>query len=377
MYYVNCSSNSINNNINEHVVDLRSDTLTKPTKRMREAIFNAEVGDDVFCEDPTVKKLEEKAAEMVGMDAAIFVPSGTMSNLIAIMNHCNVRGSEAYCGDSSHVLLHEQCGAAQLAGVNLRSLRNNPDGTFSICELQSKLRKDRDHEPISKLVIVENTFNGKIIPLSWIKELVAFCKKHNLQLHMDGARLWNASVGSGKSAKDIVAGFDSVSFCISKNLGAPVGSLLCGSKEFVINARRLRKVLGGGMRQVGILAAAGLVALEENISILKEDHKRAFSFATSINDIQSPIFSVDLDMVHTNIVFVKVDANVVSARKFVSRLQEIVNDDDDDKIIVKCAALSDSDVRFVFYHEIMDSQLKLATRKIKYVISELDRCYVK
>ncbi|KZC11648.1 L-allo-threonine aldolase, partial [Dufourea novaeangliae] len=353
-------------------VDLRSDTLTKPTKRMREAMFNAEVGDDVFLEDPTVKILEEKAAEMVGMEAAIFVSCGSMGNLIAIMNHCDTRGCEAYCGSGSHCLLHEQCGAAQLGGVNLRPLQNNSDGTFNLCELESKLRKDRDHEPISKLVIIENTTDGKIVPQSWIEELVIFCKKYNLKLHMDGARLWNASVGSGKSAKDIVTGCDSVTFCLSKGLGAPVGSVLCGNKEFVIKARRVRKVLGGGMRQVGILAAAGLVALEDTIPILKYDHKRAFLLASSINEIQSSVFSVDLTAVQTNMVFVEVNTNVTTARMFANRLREIHNDTEEDTIIVKCLALNDSIVRFVLYHEITDAQIELAIRKIKYVISKFN-----
>ena len=372
MYYEECSSGNLTiNNKNAVVVDLRSDTLTKPTNGMRDAMFSAEVGDDVYGEDPTAKKLEERAAEIVGMEAAIFVSSGTMGNLIAIMNHCDVRGSEAYCGESAHCLQHEQSGASQIAGVSLQPLRNNPDGTFDISELQSKLRKDRDHEAISKLVLVENTIDGKIVPQDWIDELVIFCKEHNLKLHMDGARLWNASVGSGRPAKEIVSGFDSVTFCLSKGLGAPVGSLLCGSKQFIINARRVRKVLGGGMRQIGILAAAGLVALEDVIPILHNDHKRASLFASAIEEIQSPVLSVDLSTVQTNMVFVKVDTNVVSASKFACLLREI-NDDDENQVVVKCLALNDSFVRFVFYHEITDSQLRLTVQKIRHVLKKLN-----
>lgn len=366
MYYEE-NSNSTCNDHDAKVVDLRSDTFTKPTKKMREAMFNAEVGDDVFDEDPTVKILQKKAAEMVGMEDALFVSSGTMGNLIAIMNHCNVRGCEAFCGESAHCLLHEQCGASQIGGVGLRPLRNNDDGTFNIHELQSKLHKDRDHEPISKLVLVENTLNGKIIPQNWIKQLVSFCKEHSLKLHMDGARLWNASIGSNRPAKEIVSGFDSVSFCLSKALGAPVGSLLCGSKQFIIDARRVRKVLGGGMRQVGVLAAAGLIALE-NIPALKEDHRRASILASSINEMQSKVFSVDLNTVQTNMVFVKVDSNVVPATAFAKRLRE----QDDDKIVVKCLALNNWMARFVFSFETTDDQLTLAIKKIKRVISELD-----
>ncbi|XP_076183913.1 L-allo-threonine aldolase isoform X3 [Ptiloglossa arizonensis] len=374
MYYDEiCSSNHYKNeNLVEVVVDLRSDTLTKPTKRMREAMLNAEVGDDVYEEDPTLKELENKAAEMVGVEAAIFVPSGTMGNLIAIMNHCDVRGSEAYCNECSHCLLHEQCGASQIAGVSFQSLRNNSDGTFDICELESKLRKDRLHEPISKLVVLENTLNGLIVPQCWIEELVTFCKEHNLKLHMDGARLWNACVGSGKSAKEIVSGFDSVTFCLSKALGAPVGSLLCGSKEFITKARRIRKVLGGGMRQAGILGAAGLVALEDMIPMLRIDHKRAFHLASAIKEMQSTIFLIDLSTVQTNMVFVQIGCKTVSAVKFAKRLREIHDNNDDDKIIVKCLPLTDSLIRFVLFYEVTDTQLMLAIRKIRYVIKEFD-----
>ncbi|XP_078041423.1 L-allo-threonine aldolase [Augochlora pura] len=378
MYYEQQSSTDLSNNFKiDHIIDLRSDTLTKPTRRMREAMYNAEVGDDVFHEDPTVKMLENKAASLVGMEAAIFVPTGTMGNLIAIINHCDVRGSEAYCGSDCHALLHEQCGAAQIAGVNLRVLQNNCDGSFDIHKLAQMLRKDRDHEPISKLVLIENTASGKIVPHNWITELVAFCKNHNLKLHMDGARLFHASIGSGKSAAEIVAGFDSVSFCLSKGLGAPAGSMLCGGKDFIKNARRVRKVLGGGMRQVGVLAAAGLVAIEDTIPILKEDHRRAILLAKSIKTTASsityqgrPMFSLDLDAVQTNMVVVEVDANAINAAKFAKRLRNVY-DDEDDKVIVKCLALNDSIVRFVLYHEITDEQLFLAIKKIKYVMENM------
>ncbi|CAK9832976.1 L-allo-threonine aldolase [Anthophora retusa] len=367
MYYEKISSCSTTYDGEVTIVDLRSDTLTKPTKKMKEAMYNAEVGDDVYGEDPTVKELEETAAKMVGMEAAIFVCSGTMGNLIAIMIHCNVRGSEAYCGDSAHSLLHEQCGASQVGGVSLRPLKNNADGTFDICELQSKLRKDRDHEPLSKLVIVENTINGMIIPQSWLKELVSFCKEHDLKLHMDGARLWNASVGSRQEAEEIVSGFDSVTFCLSKGLGAPVGSLLCGSKNFIAEARRIRKVLGGGMRQVGVLAAAGLVALK-HIPNLVNDHKKAYVLASSINDIQSTAFSVDLSTVQTNMVFMEVDSNVIPAARFAQYMRQ----PDEDKVIVKCLALNDSVVRFVFYSQITENELMLAIKKITRAITKLD-----
>ncbi|XP_024938675.1 probable low-specificity L-threonine aldolase 2 isoform X2 [Cephus cinctus] len=356
---------------NAVIIDLRSDTLTKPSEAMKMAMYNADLGDDVYGEDPTVKKLEKKAADLLGKEAAVFVTSGTMGNLIAIMNHCDVRGSEAYCGEESHTNLHEQGGAAQLGGVTLSTLPNESNGTFDLKKLESKLRSDRLHEPISKLVIVENTINGKVLPQSWIDDLVILAKKRNLKLHMDGARLWNASVASGIPAKDIVSGFDSVTFCLSKGLGAPVGSLLCGSKSFVERARRIRKVLGGGMRQVGVLAAAGLVAIDEVIPILKDDHRRAASIMTAINEMKSRIFSVDSKTTHTNMVMVTL--NGCSAKKFAERLQLVADDDnDDDKAIVKSLALNESLVRFVLYHEINDELLNSVIRKVRYVIKELD-----
>lgn len=373
MYYEqNSSSTLASADGKKIVVDLRSDTLTKPTKTMKDAMYNAELGDDVYGEDPTVNLLEKKAAQLIGKEAAIFVSSGTMGNLIAIMNHCDVRGSEAYCGDSSHTLLHEQCGAAQIAGVNLRPLQNKPDGSFDLKELESKLRKDREHEPISKLVLVENTINGKIVPQAWMKELVKFCKNNELKLHMDGARLWNAAVGSSSTAKDLVAGFDSVTFCLSKGLGAPAGSMLCGSKEFVSKARRVRKALGGGMRQVGVLAAAGLVAIEDTIPILHKDHEKALKLATAINELGSKVFRVDLGTVQTNMVFVQIDSELVPSTKFAARLREIQDENEEDKVIVKCLALNDFMVRFVLYYDVTDDQLQLAIRKVAHVMKKFD-----
>ncbi|XP_018337200.1 PREDICTED: probable low-specificity L-threonine aldolase 2 [Trachymyrmex septentrionalis] len=361
---------------NAIIVDLRSDTLTKPTNAMRKAMYEAQVGDDVFDEDPTVKELQKKAATLVGKEDALFVSSGTMGNLIAVMNHCDVRGSEVYCGNKSHVFLHEQAGAAQIAGASFHILPNNDDGTFDLKTLESAIRADRIHEPISKLIMVENTINGKIVPQSWIEKLVIIAKKRNLKMHLDGARLWNASIASEISAKDIVAPFDSVSFCLSKGLGAPVGSMLCGSKSFIANARRRRKVLGGAMRQVGVIAAAGLVALE-TIPRLVEDHRRAWIIAETINDLNSKIFTVNMRTVHTNMVFVNVNTDSgISAVTLMKRLQQ-VNDkvDDpceDDKILIRCLAVTENLLRIVLHYDIDDMMVHNAKRKLKYVIKELD-----
>ncbi|XP_011643838.1 probable low-specificity L-threonine aldolase 2 [Pogonomyrmex barbatus] len=358
---------------NAIIVDLRSDTFTKPTAAMRKAMFEAEVGDDVYDEDPTVKELQRKAAALLGKEDALFVTSGTMGNLIAVMNHCDVRGSEIYCGNESHVFLHEQGGAAQLAGVSLCTLPNNEDGTFDLKSLVDAIRLDRLHEPISKLVIVENTINGKVVPQSWIETLAKEAKKHDLKMHLDGARLWNASVASKISVKDLVAPFDSVTFCLSKSLGAPIGSVLCGSKSFIDNARRRRKVLGGGMRQVGVIAAAGLVALEETVPRLVEDHRRALTIAQAINQLNSKIFSVNMKLMHTNMVFVDVNLESgISATTLMKRLHQVNDPYEDDKIIIRCLALTERLLRMALYYDIDDTMMTAAIRKLRYVIKQLD-----
>lgn len=246
----------------EIIVDLRSDTVTKPCMEMRQAMFTAEVGDDVCGEDPTVIRLEETAAKLLGKEAALFITSGTMGNLISIMVHCNTRGCEIYVGEDSHIVAHEQGGSSQIAGVFVRTFLNNPDGTFDLNKVKEKIHDPCDnHYAIPKMIAIENTISGKALPMTWINKVVEFSKKYNLKLHMDGARLFNAATALSLSASEITKEFDSVTFCLSKGLGAPVGSVLCGSKEFIKQARRVRKVLGGGMRQSGILAAAGLVAM--------------------------------------------------------------------------------------------------------------------
>lgn len=292
--------------------------------------------------------------------------------LVTVMTHCDVRGSEAYCGEDSHTVLHEQGGAAQLGGVTLCPLPNNPDGSFDLELLRNKIRKDRLHEPISKLVIVENTINGKIVPQDWIIKLSELVKSFDLKLHLDGARIWNVVTASNVSAKELVSVFDSVTFCLSKGLGAPIGSVLCGDKCFINKARRLRKVLGGGMRQVGIIAAAGLVALEEIVPLLKEDHKRAALIARAINDLNSEMFTVDEKTVQTNIIFVNIHSKFITSINFAERLQQVQDDQEDDKIIIKCLPLTSTTVRFVLYHEITDSMVEAVIRKITYVIKRMD-----
>ncbi|XP_039754132.1 probable low-specificity L-threonine aldolase 2 isoform X2 [Pararge aegeria] len=261
-----------------YIVDLRSDTVTKPTESMKHAMVNSAVGDDVFGEDPTVNALESKVANLLGKQAALFVPSGTMANLIAIMVHCNKRGSEAIVGNLAHIYKYEQGGAAHVAGVLLSTVQNKPDGTFDLQEVENRIRGSDIHEPITSMVAIENTHNvcgGKVLPLQWIDELSELCKRHSIPLHMDGARLLNASAYLEVPAERIVRGCDSVALCFSKGLSAPVGSAIVGSCHFIQQARRMRKMLGGGMRQSGVLAAAAIVALDEIAPKLALDHKRA------------------------------------------------------------------------------------------------------
>ncbi len=258
------------------MIDLRSDTVTRPTHGMLEAMFTAKVGDDVFRDDPTVNALEEKAAKLFGMEAAIFCPSGTMTNQIAINVHTHP-GDEVICHKHSHVYFYEGGGMMRNSGVSVRLLEGD-QGLIRASDVAANINPDDVHRPVTKLVEVENTMNkggGACYPYVDLLEIRAVCDANNLQLHLDGARLFNAMVATGTNPADFGAIFDSISICLSKGLGAPVGSLLLGNQVFVHKARRVRKVLGGGMRQAGYLAAAGIYALDHNIDRLIEDHKKA------------------------------------------------------------------------------------------------------
>jgi threonine aldolase len=258
------------------MIDLRSDTVTRPTPGMLEAMFTAKVGDDVFRDDPTVNALEDKAAKLFGMEAAIFCPSGTMTNQIAINVHTHP-GDEVICHKHSHVYFYEGGGMMRNSGVSVRLLEGD-QGLIKASDVAANINPDDVHRPVTKLVEVENTMNkggGACYPYVDLLEIRAVCDANNLQLHLDGARLFNAMVATGTTPADFGAIFDSISICLSKGLGAPVGSLLLGNQVFVNKARRVRKVLGGGMRQAGYLAAAGIYALDHNIDRLIEDHKKA------------------------------------------------------------------------------------------------------
>ncbi|HFQ5142370.1 TPA: low-specificity L-threonine aldolase [Vibrio vulnificus] len=288
-------------------MDFRSDTVTRPTPAMREAMANAIVGDDVYGDDPTVNELEAFAAKVAGFEAALFTTSGTQANLLGLMAHCE-RGDEYLCGQQAHNYRYEAGGAAVLGSIQPQPVENNPDGTLPFDKLAAAIKPDDSHFARTKLLSLENTINGKVLPLSYLQEARAFVDKHNLKLHLDGARVYNAATALDVPVRDIAQYFDSMTICLSKGLGAPVGSLLLGSKEYIAKARRLRKMVGGGMRQAGILAAAGKLALTEQVAQLKVDHANAKALAQGLSEL--PGVHVNPDFVQTNIVFAKLDDNV-------------------------------------------------------------------
>jgi threonine aldolase len=304
-------------------IDLRSDTVTFPTEEMRKAMYEAPLGDDVFGEDPTVNKLERISAEMLGKEAAVFVASGTMGNLAAILSHCG-RGDEAILGDVSHIFLNEAGGISALGGINPRILPTQDDGTIDPGTIRSAIRWDDPHFPITRLICLENSHNrcgGAILSLEYVRQVASIAEENQLFLHLDGARIFNAAVGLNRPVADLAEPFDSVTFCLSKGLSAPVGSVLCGSEDFIRKARRARKILGGGMRQVGVIAAAGIVALESMVERLAEDHANARFLAVGLDRI--PGIKVVKNPPPTNMVFISLDEESgYSLREFIARLRE-------------------------------------------------------
>jgi threonine aldolase len=292
------------------VVDLRSDTVTRPTPEMREAMARAEVGDDVLGEDPTVSRLEEMSAERMGKAAGLFVPSGTMGNLAAVLAHCN-RGDEVIMGHMAHTYLKEAGGTAALGGVHTFTLHNQPDGTIDLDELRHAIRTEDLHHPVTRLIVLENTHNrcgGAVLSAAYTHRVAAIAHENGLQLHVDGARIFNAAAACGASAGELTADVDTVTFCLSKGLCAPVGSVLCGPVDFIARARRIRKQLGGGMRQAGVLAAAGIIALEQMVDRLAEDHRRARRLAEGLANV--PGICPDSLAPPTNMVYATLDDDV-------------------------------------------------------------------
>lgn len=289
------------------LIDLRSDTVTRPGAGMRAAMAAAEVGDDVLGQDPTAQRLQEVAAERFGYEAALLFVSGTQSNLAALMTHCQ-RGDEYLVGQEAHTYRYEQGGAAVLGSIQPQPLNNQPDGSLALSDLAAAIKPDDAHFCRTRLLTLENTIHGKVLPAAYVAEALMFARAHGLATHLDGARLLNAMTARGCSEREIAAGFDTVSLCLSKGLGAPAGTLLLGSKPLIAQARRWRKVLGGGLRQVGVLAAAGLYALEHHVSRLAEDHAHAQRLAEGLRGL-----GLVVEPVQTNMVFVRIPSERVAA----------------------------------------------------------------
>ncbi len=269
------------------MIDLRSDTVTWPTPEMREVIAKADVGDDVYGEDPSVNHLEEKSARLLGKEAALFMPSGTMGNLAAVLTHCE-RGTEIILGDKAHIFLNEAGGAAALGGIHSHTIPNQKDGTLKLEDIKKAIRWDDIHHPRTRLICMENTHNmcgGVALGVDYTKSVGELAREHQLKLHLDGARIFNAAAALDVDPAALVEPVDLIMFCLSKGLGAPVGSMLCGAEEFIQRARRIRKILGGGMRQAGLVAAAGSYALKHHLPLLKEDQRRARELALGLADI--------------------------------------------------------------------------------------------
>jgi threonine aldolase len=283
------------------IVDLRSDTVTRPTPGMRQAMAQAEVGDDVFGDDPTVNRLQDVLAERLGFEAGLFVPSGTQANLIGLVTHCQ-RGDEYIVGQDAHTYKYEAGGAAVLGSIQPQPLDHAPDGSLPLAQIEAAIKPDDPHFARTRLLAVENPIGGKLLSHRYVQEATALARSYGLKCHLDGARFFNAVIASGISERELAAPFDSVSVCLSKGLGAPVGSVLLGSSAFIAQARRWRKMLGGGMRQAGVLAAAGLYALENHVARLSEDHANARRLAQGLLDL--PELSVEPPQ--TNMVFVAI-----------------------------------------------------------------------
>jgi threonine aldolase len=333
------------------IVDLRSDTLTKPTPAMRRAMAEAEVGDDVFGEDPTVNRLEEMAAKRLGKESGIFVASGTMANLVSLLAHCN-RGDEIILGDNSHTFYSEQGGAAAIAGIHPRTIPNRIDGKLDLKDIEAAVRPHDIHQPISRLILLENTHNrknGGPLEAAYMRSVKDLADKYKLKIHVDGARLFNAAIALGVNARDLVADADSVNFCLSKGLAAPVGSVICGTADFIGKARRARKVLGGGMRQAGVLAAAGIVALTEMIDRLADDHANARKLAEGLAEI--PGLAIDPAMIKTNIVYFETTREDLTENVLVGRLNTEG---------VKISAMGPRLLRAVTYYQITGDDIEYA-----------------
>ncbi|XP_034249115.1 probable low-specificity L-threonine aldolase 2 isoform X2 [Thrips palmi] len=355
------------------VIDLRSDTLTMPSMEMRKAMFEAEVGDDVLREDPTVNALQDKIAKILQKEAALFMSSGTLSNLIAVMAHCYKRGDKVLIGHKSHILQHEDGGVSELGGVMINTIPNNADGTFDL----QLMEKNYCGGNIS-LVCIENTFGhgGSVLPLEFIDKIGSILSRKKIPLHCDGARLFNAAVYHKVPPARLVKDCASVSVCLSKGLGAPVGSLLVGNRDFIEKAFRLRHLLGGAMRQSGVLAAAGIVALDTGVARLVEDHERLHKLVTAMVNMKTSCLKLDVDLMHTNIAIIHVNPKCCTAKELVERLFEVTPEEEAEigkAIRIKCYEIGVQEIRFVTWNAITDADIKNALEKLSYIVKELEK----
>ena len=334
------------------MIDLRSDTVTRPTQAMREAMKYADVGDDVYKDDPTINALEAYAAKLTGKEAALFVPSGTFGNQLSLFTHCE-RGQEVILGDDCHIVKYEAGASAIIAGVQLRTI--TPDqGQMSISKIESLIHKQSLHNPKTALICLENaTSNGRVLPLSYMKEVADVAKDHGVPIHLDGARLFNAALCLGVEASDLAGYADSVMFCLSKGLCGPIGSILAGSREFIDKALYKRKIMGGGMRQAGVLGAAGLIALEQMTGRLIEDHHNARLLGEKMNRL--PGVAVNLNDIHINMVFAQIKKRI-EPEKMVSffKNQHIIINPPDKGII-----------RFVLHNDVKGSDIDRIVEVLK------------
>jgi len=343
----------------QSMIDLRSDTVTKPTKDMQEAIYKAEVGDDVYGEDPTIIKLETLAAEMVGKEAALFVPSGTQGNQTAVLTHCRP-GEEIIVEAQSHIFYYEGAAISAFAGVQPRTIAGKR-GSLDIADIVDAIRTDDVHFPETGLICLENTHNragGAIIPLSDMKAIYEVAQKHQIPVHLDGARIFNAAVASGIAVKEFAAFTDSIQFCLSKGLGAPIGSILAGDETFIEQARKWRKRLGGGLRQAGIIAAPGIVALETMVDRLVEDHDNAKRLAEGLGNISG--LEIE-NVVETNIVVVNVKNLNITAAQFVDMLK-------DNGILAN--TFSNDSIRLVTHFDVSLAEIERAIEKVQSIVNE-------
>lgn len=338
------------------IIDMRSDTVTLPTEEMRRAMYEAEVGDDVYEDDPTMKKLEELGARLLGKEAALFVPSGTFGNQLALLTHC-LRGDEVILEENSHIIVHEVGASAVIAGVQLRTLRGN-NGAMNPEDVRKAIREDDIHFPKTGLICMENAHScGSVLLLENMKEIYKIAREHNIPVHIDGARIFNAATALGADVSKVAQYGDSINCCLSKGLAAPVGSLLAGTSEFIAKARKNRKLMGGGLRQAGILAAAGIVALNTMVERLKEDHENAKLFADEISKIDK--IKVKRDRLDINMVFFEIQGSTVKSPEFVEAFKQKG---------IKINGIDNNEYRFVTNKDVTREDVLYAADVLKEIV---------